>query len=164
MTFDRRNTSHLHTAEVRAKRSASLRGSEALRNATREVHARRIASGEDAAIRAKIRATRIARGDWLDVDPTEYQRYCKAVRQVTAKQDLTTLLNHELRGRGPGQFHLDHFVSRKSGFEHGLPAEIIGNIANLRFIPIGENCSKQGYNATDEIINLYYRMSVELPA
>ena len=163
MIYDRRNTSHLHTAEVAAKRSASLHGSEALRVSIKAVHARRIASGEDALIRAKIRATRIANGDWLDVDQTAYQQYCKNVRQVTSKQDLTVLTNHLLRGRGAGQFHLDHFVSKRSGFKYGLPAEIIGNIANLRFISISENCSKQGYNADDEIINLFYRFFVELP-
>lgn len=157
------DTRHLHTPEVAAKRSASLRGSEALRSAVRKIHARRIASGEDAAIRAKIRATRIANGDWLDVPQTEYQRYCKAVRRVTSKQDLTALPNHEHRGRGPNQFHLDHFVSKKSGFEHSIPPEIIGNIANLRFVLSGENCSKQGSNNIDEITNLYYRMSVEIP-
>lgn len=160
---DRRDTSHLHTPEVTAKRSASLKGSEALREAVRKIHARRIASGEDAAIRAKIRATRIARGDWLDTSPSEYEKYCKDVRYFTNKQDLSSLPNHELRGRGHGHFHLDHLVSKKSGFQHGIPAEIIGNIANLRFIPISENCSKQGYNEIDEIINLYYRMSMELP-
>ena len=158
------DTAHLHTPEVRAKRSASLRGNEALKDAVRKIHARRIASGEDALIRAKIRATRVANGDWLDVDQTEYQKYCKDVRRITSKQDLTMLPNHDRRGRGKDRFHLDHIVSRKSGFEYGLPAEIVGNIANLRFILEGENCSKQGYNAIDEITNLYYRMSTEIPA
>lgn len=158
------DTRHLHTPEVRAKRSASLRGSEALSAAVKKIHKKRLASGEDAAIRLKIRATRIANGDWLDVDQSEYQEYCKIVRSVTSKQPLNTLPNHELRGRGKDKFHLDHFVSRKSGFEYKLPPEVIGNIANLRFISEGENCSKQGHNAIDEITNLFYRLSVELPA
>ena len=157
------DTSHLHTPEVRAKRAASLRGNEALRLAVKKIHARRLASGEDAEIRNKIRATRIAKGDWLDVDATEFDLYRKAVRQATSKQDLTLLENHQYRGRGEGQFHLDHIVSKKSGFEHGLPPEVVGSLANLRFIPISENCSKQGRNAIDEITSLYYRLSLELP-
>lgn len=126
----------------------------------RAMHARRKANGEDEAIREKIRQTRIAKGDWLDVDPSQFDRYKRKVRQITAKQPVHTLENAHLRGRGG--YHLDHWVSKKTGFELGFPPEFIGHISNLRFITENQNCVKQGYNSMDEVTSLYYHLSKEL--
>lgn len=153
---------HLCSPETRAKISAALKGNKTLSEAVKSIHQRRIASGEDAIIREKIRQTRIASGDWLATPLSEFQEYRKAIRQVTNAQPIHSLQHFESRGRGTGRYHLDHIVSCKSGFEHGLPAEVIGNIENLRFISERENCSKQGYNDIDEITNLYFRLSTEL--
>ena len=131
-----------------------------LKEAMKRVHARRLASGEDKKIRDKIRKTRIARGDWIDGEKSDYENYVKSIRKLTERQPINTLENFHLRG--PGQYHLDHIVSKKTGFELGLPPEFISDICNLRFITERENCSKQGRNTIDETTNLWFHLSTEL--
>lgn len=154
---------HLHNAEVRTKISVSNTGNPKLIEATKRVHAKRIANGEDAIVRAKIRTTMIAKGRWSDEPETIKQAYNKAVRQITRKQPVHLLSNASKRGRGSGAFHLDHIVSMQTGLYHGLPPELVGDISNLRFIPLGENCSKQGRNEIEQVISLFYSNFIELP-
>lgn len=146
--------------EIVKKIAAANKGNPVLKEAMRAMHARRKASGEDQIIRDKIRKTRIAKGDWLDCEPTEFSVYKQKVRQITSQQPIKTLKYHDLRGRGG--YHLDHLVSKKTGFELGFPPEFIGHISNLRFITENANCVKQGYNNMDEITSLYYHLSKEL--
>jgi len=146
--------------ETKARIAASLKGNENLKAAMRKVHAERIASGEDGKIRQKIRATRIANGDWLDRPKTEFDAYKAKVRNLTEEQPVHTLENSHLRGQGA--YHLDHVVSKKTGFELGFPPEFIADMSNLRFITEHENCSKQGYNKMDDITSLWFHLSETL--
>jgi len=128
----------------------------ALSEAMKRVHARRLASGEDKAIREKIRSTRMLKGDWTQHDKTEWAEYRRRVRQVTDDQPIHTLPNYEKRGRGKDKFHLDHIVSQKHGFDLGIPYWLIGHISNLRFIPERQNCSKQHLVDEDEVLRLWF--------
>jgi len=131
----------------------------ALSEAMKRVHARRIASGEDRAIRQRIRETRLKKGDWTQCDASKWADYRRAVRVVTSEQPIHLLQNHHLRGRGPGKYHLDHIVSQKMGFDLGIPAWFIGDISNLRFIPETQNCSKQHFSEMDDVLHLWYSLT-----
>lgn len=139
--------------------SKSLKGNVKLSNAVKLIHARRLASGEDALIREKIKNTRVANGNWSAYDKNAWKIFCKEVRNITENQPLHTLENFELRGRGPGKFHLDHIVSKKVGFDLGLPSWFIGNICNLRMISERENCSKQHFSSEEDILNLWFGLT-----
>lgn len=69
----------------------------------------------------------------------EYEKYTRAVWQVTKQQQLESLLDYEKRGK---DFHLDHKFSIAEGYRQGITPEIIGNIINLRIITAFENTSK----------------------
>lgn len=147
------------TREEKAEKSRKMRAGvnpEKLSNAMRKVHARRLADGSDVQIRQKIRARRLQNGDWSEYDQSEWAEYRRRVRQVTDDQPLSTLPNHEKRGRGKDKFHLDHIVSTKYGFDLGIPYWLIGHISNLRFIPEGQNCSKQQRVDEDEVLRLWF--------
>lgn len=42
------------------------------------------------------------------------------------------------------KYEIDHIYPIKKAFNHGIPAELIGDIKNLRIIPHTENRSKSG--------------------
>lgn len=71
------------------------------------------------------------------------KQYRSEVQKYTRKQPLFQLENYEKRGKG--SFHLDHIVSIKYGFDNGIEPELIGNIANLRYLYWNENISKRNY-------------------
>ena len=66
--------------------------------------------------------------------------YRRKVWAVTKKQSLHELENFEHRGRK--EYHVDHILSIKEGFDRGIDPEIIGHISNLRMLPAKENSSK----------------------
>jgi len=136
------SVNHLHTPEIRARISESLRTSQKFkdsvgtfwRNATNSQLEERL---------LKIRQTRESKGDWVPIERlSEYQQYSRAVRQITRKQPIHSLEGHDNRGRG--KLHLDHIIPIKFGFDNNIPPDVIGHISNLQFIPESENCSKQG--------------------
>lgn len=66
--------------------------------------------------------------------------YYKEVWAITESQPLYTLTNHEKRHfKG---YHLDHIIPISYGFKNELPADVIGHISNLQFIPYKENMLK----------------------
>lgn len=69
--------------------------------------------------------------------------YKKKVSSITRKQPLVCLENFHKRGRI--RYHLDHIISIRYGFEHGIPPEVIADIKNLRFIPSKENIKKSSF-------------------
>jgi hypothetical protein len=75
----------------------------------------------------------------------EYRRYRHDVWTHTNFKDLKSLANYEKRGLAgkEGAYHLDHKYSISMGFINKVPAEMIGSIQNLHFIPWKENISKQ---------------------
>lgn len=76
----------------------------------------------------------------------EFKKYFQKVRTITNKQPLETLENFNKRGVCgiDGAYNLDHCYSIIEGFKNNVPAEIIGNIKNLKMIPWEENLTKQG--------------------
>ena len=124
--------------------------------AIKKVHERRINDGSDRGIRNKIRATRIAKGDWTQRNDSEWAKYKRLVRKVTSLQPIHLLENFDKRGRGSGKYHLDHIVSQKYGFDLGIPFWMIGDISNLRFIPESENCAKQHKVDEDNVLRLWF--------
>lgn len=74
----------------------------------------------------------------------EFVKYRTEVTRITNKQPIHLLKNHHKRGKAgiKGAYHLDHIVSVWKGFHNKLPAEKIGDINNLQFIPWLENQKK----------------------
>lgn len=92
---------------------------------------------------------------------SKWDRYTRLVWNHTNRNDLSVLENFNLRGRvdiDNDAYHLDHIVSITDGFNNGIPAEIIGSIHNLRFIPAYDNMNKkQRSDMTLEVLlELYY--------
>ena len=93
---------------------------------------------------------------------TEKELYIKEVRRITSQQPIETLENYDKRGTGFGDYHLDHIYPVSMGFRRGIPAEIIGDIKNLQFIPMEENLTKNAKvteDAEQTINSLYFRKS-----
>lgn len=73
------------------------------------------------------------------------KRYYQMVRKITRQQDITVLENYDkLRGLCgvEGAYQLDHIIPVSVGYEQNIPAEQIGEIANLQIIPWKENLLK----------------------
>lgn len=93
---------------------------------------------------------------------TDRELYYKEVRRITNQQPIETLENYDKRGQGSGNYHLDHIYPITMGFRRGIPAELIGDIKNLQFIPVEENLiknSKVTEDAETTINSLYFRKS-----
>lgn len=75
---------------------------------------------------------------------SDWQRYSRLVRNMTAKQDCSTLKNYHLKGLCgvDGAYQLDHKISIYDGFKNNIPVHIIGDISNLQMLPWKENRSK----------------------
>ena len=73
-----------------------------------------------------------------------YYAYKNTIRRITNQQGIVGLPNSGKRGNPGvvGAYNLDHMYSIKEGFLNDVDPEIIGNIANLEFIPWEENLSK----------------------
>lgn len=75
------------------------------------------------------------------------KKYRQEVNRITKSQPLFQLVNYDKRGKG--NFHLDHIISIKFGFDNNIDPEIIGNICNLRYVYYKDNLSKRNH-LTDE--------------
>jgi hypothetical protein len=63
---------------------------------------------------------------------------------ITESQPLSKLKDFDRRCFfGKSCYHLDHIYPISKGFKNKIPAEVIGNIKNLRFIPAKENMEKR---------------------
>lgn len=78
--------------------------------------------------------------EWLDNKP-EYELYYMKVMEITNTNDLSKLKNWSKRNKYH-KYELDHIYPISKGFKNNIPAELIGNVANLRIIPQSENRSK----------------------
>lgn len=102
-----------------------------------------------------IQATKLRSGEkhprW-NSNKSKLQSYRAKVMSITGKQNLFLLENFD-KPRGlcgvEGAYQLDHIVSIKYGFDHDIPAEVIGNLGNLRIIPWKENRTK-GYKLSSQ--------------
>ena len=74
----------------------------------------------------------------------KFRKYRQEVRSVTNSQSLHELDNYDKRGVSgqDGAYHLDHIYSVADGFQNNVPAEIVGNISNLKMIPWEMNLLK----------------------
>lgn len=66
-------------------------------------------------------------------DRKGWKKYRRRVWKITEGQPIQELPGYMFRGYD--NFHLDHIISIWHGFKNGIPAEHIGHISNLRFIP-----------------------------
>lgn len=74
---------------------------------------------------------------------TEYELYKATVLHLTKSNDLTKLENWSKRNLYHF-YELDHIYPIRAAFKNGIPAELVGDIRNLRVIPRKENRSKSG--------------------
>lgn len=90
----------------------------------------------------KALKTKLERGliNNINEDKTEYDEYRRDVHRFTNRNDLTLLENHEKRGKHT--YHLDHIFPISKGYMHNIPAELIADIRNLRFILALDNRKK----------------------
>jgi hypothetical protein len=94
----------------------------------------------------QMRATKAGFSSWdeyVEKYPKK-QFYKREVWKYTYRNDLTTLLNFDKRGRNGivGAYQIDHVVSINDGWEKGIPADEIGKMENLRMITWEENRKK----------------------
>lgn len=93
--------------------------------------------------RDKAIKTKLERGVIVNVYDksirAEYRAYKNLVISVTKKEKLK-LENLDLVG--VHTFHVDHIYPTKRGFLDGIPAELIGNVENLRVLEALENRRK----------------------
>jgi len=82
--------------------------------------------------------------EYLKIIP-DLDKYKLDVVKITRQQPIHNLLNYDKRGNSgvEGSYQLDHKFSISEGFKNGVPAEIIGGIKNLEFIPWEENIKKR---------------------
>lgn len=95
--------------------------------------------------------------EYLDsiYDKSEYELYYLKVQQFTNYNKLNTLENWSFRNKYH-KYELDHIYPISLGFKHGIPAELIGDIKNLRIIPMHDNRSKSNKLITiPEHINVW---------
>lgn len=99
-------------------------------------------------IKKKIRIKMENAGCWTKLsDMPNFIHYSRLVWLETRKNDLTTLPNHDRRGKN--DYHLDHKYSIFEGFKNNILPSIIGNIKNLEFIPYKENLTKGKKSSVD---------------
>lgn len=94
---------------------------------------------------SKRRATNEKSGAWVKLeDKSKKEIYYRTVWYFTNKNNLNLLENYHLRNHSSikNSYSLDHKYSISEGFKNNIPPYIIGNIANLEFIPISENSKK----------------------
>jgi len=85
------------------------------------------------------------KGIWIPLDKkSDWELYKNKVWYITNLQELNSLENIDKRGIAgiEGNYHLDHCISIKYGFDNGIPEKIIGNIDNLQMLSWEENYSK----------------------
>ena len=109
----------------------------------------------------QIRKINEAAGRWTPEDQMEeFYRYRRKVWHFTNQQPIHTLSNYEKRGHPSDKnaYSLDHMYSCHAGFKNNIPPYIIGNIANLEYIPTIKNSSKrENCSLTEE--ELYIRFN-----
>lgn len=81
--------------------------------------------------------------DFIKIQPL-FAQYRQKVRSVTNQQEIEKLDNYDKRGVAgvQGAYHLDHKYSVKDGFINDVDPEVLGDIANLEFIPWEDNLKK----------------------
>jgi hypothetical protein len=79
---------------------------------------------------------------WLS-KKSDYELYRIEVRRLTFENKLTILENWSKRNLYH-KYEIDHIYPIRQAFKNNIPAELIGDIKNLRIIPQKENRSKSG--------------------
>ena len=87
------------------------------------------------------------------ISDLEKRLYYIKVWVITESQPLHILKNHDKRCfKCFNGYHLDHKYPISAGFYNKIPPEVIGDLKNLRFIPIKQNMRK-GSKVTNESKN-----------
>lgn len=97
----------------------------------------------------------------------EYKNDFDLYRRLVYKHTRTSIRkykniinpNNFKRGRGKGDYHLDHKFSISEGFKKGIPPFIIGSYHNLEHIPSKENLSKLSTCSVsvNDLCDIYYK-------
>jgi len=91
----------------------------------------------------KMRVTNTQNGRWLppeDKDPfVAYRDQVRKATDATYMKHFYQIENARLRGKG---YELDHIVSIREAFDHGLSVEVAACLSNIRIIPSSENKAK----------------------
>lgn len=77
-----------------------------------------------------------------------YQSKCRTLTENTYRENINTL-NPDRLERDMSNWHLDHIVPIKEGWERGIPPEVIAAVGNLRMMDAGGNLIK-GAQLTSE--------------
>lgn len=92
-------------------------------------------------------------------EKSKFIYYKSRVDEVTKRQPIQLLENNDKRGPSgkSGAYHLDHIISIRYGFDHGIDPDIIGDIKNLRFIPWKQNLTKSSKQVieSDEMMQYF---------
>lgn len=92
----------------------------------------------------------IKRRKLTSIKDLEKRLYYIKVWCLTESQPLHVLRNHDKRCfKCFNGYHLDHKYPISGGFYNKIPPEVIGDLKNLRFIPIRQNMRK-GSKITNE--------------
>ena len=78
-----------------------------------------------------------------------FKSYCRKVKYYTEKV-VHMVDGYDKDLRGFRKFHIDHMISKKFGFNNGIPPEFIGDISNLQFIDGDLNVKKNTRNHITE--------------
>jgi hypothetical protein len=110
----------------------------------------------------EIRKTMEEKGLWIPLDlVSDFELYKRAVCGITQKNvHLIPNYDPSIRGRcslAEDNHQIDHILSITDGFKQGIAPEILGSIANLRFIPWQDNLSKwsDSHITAEELIELF---------
>jgi len=93
--------------------------------------------------------------EWLArIVDKDFKVYRKEVTKATNKNNLKELYGYSRRGLSNkadnGVFQLDHIVTVKYGFDHGISPELIGSKENIRFVHWRVNLRKRDSITTDD--------------
>jgi len=125
-------------------------GDETFRNISKQKQTKLEKYGDENYNNAEIaqeqkRKTMENQGLWIPLSSyTDWELYRYKVRQLTEKQDLSTLENFDKRGfvTEKDAYHVDHIISIYNGFTNNIPIHIIADINNLQMLPALENILK----------------------
>lgn len=76
-----------------------------------------------------------------EMERSDYQKYYREVWRLTEQNDLSVLENSNKRSYK--EYHLDHIIPIREGFDRKIPSSEIADINNLQFLWWKENIDKR---------------------
>ncbi len=118
---------------------------------------------ESECVKNLLKTRNITYEEYLE-DMNDLDLYRKNAYFISRNQPIHLLENYGKRGLAgvKGAYHLDHIISINYGYKNNIPAEIIGSLYNLQFIPWKENIikgSKSDFIRYTENVNNILKMN-----